>query len=94
MIPFKWLREFIVSVANLLEAEGRALRASIIRLSVGIAGVLVAAAIVLGAAGLLVAAFVVALTAIMATAWALLIAGVILLLVAGGVGWLMVRQAR
>lgn len=94
MIPFRWLREFIVSLANLLEAEGRALRSGIIRTGIGIAGVCIAAVILLGGLGLLMASGIVALSSIMSPALALLSAGLGCLLVAGVVAWTMVRQKR
>lgn len=94
MIPLKWLREFLVSLANLAEAEGRALRGSIVRVGVGISGLLVAALVLFGGLGLMVAALVVGLDAVMATGWALLIAGIVCLLLAGGVAWAMVKLAK
>jgi hypothetical protein len=94
MIPLKWLREFIVSLANLAEAEGRALRGGILRLSVGLGGLLVAAMVLFGGLGLVLAALIVALDGIMATAWALLIGGIVCVLLAGGVAWAMLKLAK
>jgi hypothetical protein len=94
MIPLKWLREFIVSLANLIEAEGRALRAGTVRIGVGIAGLLVAALILFGGLGLMVAALVVGLDTVMATGWALVIAGLVCILLAGGLAWAMVKLAK
>jgi hypothetical protein len=92
MIPLKWLREFIVALANLLEAEGRALRAGAIRTAVGMAGVLVAALVLAGGLGLLVAALVAGLHTVMAIGWALAIAGAACVLAAGGAAWMMTRR--
>jgi hypothetical protein len=96
VIPFRTVRELVVSTANLVEAEGRALKGSVVRVAAAAAGFLVSAILALGALGMLAAALYTGLVqgAELAPALAWLITGLVYLMAAGGVAWLMTRVAK
>jgi hypothetical protein len=83
-----------VATANLVEAEGRALRRGVVQVAVAVAGLLVALGIGLTGAGLLVAALYWGLVEVMHPAWAFLIAGGICAVVAIGVAWVTAAQGK
>jgi hypothetical protein len=94
-VPFHKVRELLVSTVNLLEAEGRALKSSAVRIGAAVAGFLVAAILALGALGMLAAALYTGLhDSGLAPGWAWLITGGVYLLAAGVIAWLMTRVAK
>jgi hypothetical protein len=92
--PFLNLRRLIVAGANLLEAEGRALRVSVVKLGLSLGGVVAGLVVLGGAAGLMVAALYFGLAPEIGRAWSLLACGVVCALAAVGITRLAVGLAR
>lgn len=81
----KLVADFLVKLTNLVEAEGRLLRAIVGRVAVGIGLLLLAMILLAGAAGLFVVAMHGALAPHVGPAGAAAICGVVVLGLAGGV---------
>jgi len=96
VIPFRKVRELVVSTVNLVEAEGRALKGSVIRIGAAVAGYLVSAILALGALGMLGAALYTGLHqgAGLAVWLSWLITGAVYLVAAGGIAWVMTLVAK
>lgn len=81
---FKHVSEFVVRVADLLEAEGRVLRRVLGKLGLGLSISLVAAVVLLVACGLLLAGAWLGLAQPLGPAWASAITGLMALIIAVG----------
>jgi hypothetical protein len=90
----KSLAKFIVRVADLLEAEGRALRESSVMVGLAVAITLVAALVAIGGVGLVAWGLFGALSAGMGPIGAAFICGVVLIASAGGLAWLAIRIGK
>ncbi len=86
--------ELIVRIADLCEAEGRALRAMSIRLALGVAIILVSAAALAAGVALLLGAVFFAIQAQTGTTVAALITGVLALGTGATLAWLGRRIAK
>jgi hypothetical protein len=81
----------VVGLTNLIEAEGRSLKVSVIRVAAGLVGLLLALVLGVGGLGMMAAAMYTGLVAGGVTVgWAWFIVGLLFLLASGGVAWLMV----
>jgi hypothetical protein len=90
----KTLAKFIVRVADLLEAEGRALRESSVIVGIAIALTLTAALVGVGGVGLVAWGLFLALSEATNTIGAAFICGVALILSAGGLVWIAIRLGK
>jgi hypothetical protein len=88
------LRRLIVAGANLLEAEGKALRVSVVRLGLSLGGVIAGLVVLGGAAGLMIAALYFGLEPEIGRAWSFLVCAVVCLVASIGITRLAVRMAR
>ena len=88
------LRRLIVAGANLLEAEGKALRVSVVRLGLSLGGVIAGLVVLGGAAALMIAALFFALEPEVGRAWTFLVCAVVCLVASIGITTLAVRMAR
>lgn len=86
--------EFVIALLELLEAEGRALKQAVRRVSFGLAFLLTALALILTALGFLLAAGYLAIAAALGSALAALIMGGASLLLAATLGFLAYRSMR
>ncbi|MDD3577081.1 MAG: hypothetical protein PHT38_09360 [Halothiobacillus sp.] len=86
--------EFVIALLELLEAEGRALKRSVRRVSFGLVFLLTASALILTALGFLLAAGYLALAAALGGALAALIMGGVSLLLAATLGFIAYRAMR
>ena len=86
--------EFVIALLELLEAEGRALKQSVRRVSFGLVFLLTASALILTALGFLLAAGYLALAAALGSALAALIMGGVSLLLAATLGFIAYRAMR
>jgi hypothetical protein len=86
--------EFVIALIELLEAEGRALKQSVRRVSFGLVFLLTASALILTALGFLLAAGYLALAAALGSALAALIMGSVSLLMAATLGFIAYRAMR
>lgn len=86
--------EFVIALLELLEAEGRALKQSVRRVSFGLVFLLTASALILTALGFLLAAGYLALAAALGSALAALIMGLASLLSAATLGFIAYRAMR
>lgn len=80
--------ELIVHVADLCEAEGRVLRAMVVRLALGVAIIIAATILITGGAALLLAAIFIAIQGLAGPAVAALVSGLITLGIGGIFIWL------
>jgi len=85
--PLKLISDYITRIADLAEAEGRALKANAAKVGTALAVVLAAAIIGVGAVGLLLAAAWLALSKTLGDIQASLIAGLIALTITGALLW-------
>jgi hypothetical protein len=90
----KSLAKFIVRVADLLEAEGRALRESAVSVGLAIALALGAAAIGVGGLGLIAWGIFESLRSAMNVIGAAFFSGLFLLVCAGGLVWLVMKLGK
>ncbi len=86
--------EFVIALLELLEAEGRALKRSVRRISFGLVFLLTASALILTALGFLLAAGYLALAAALGSTLAALIMGGVSLLLAATLGFIAYRAMR
>jgi len=86
--------EFVIALLELLEAEGRALKLAVRRVSFGLVFLLTASALILTALGFLLAAGYLALSAALGSALAALIMGGVSLLLAATLGFIAYRAMR
>ncbi|MDD4966956.1 MULTISPECIES: phage holin family protein [unclassified Halothiobacillus] len=86
--------EFVIALLELLEAEGRALKRSVRRVSFGLVFLLTASALILTALGFLLAAGYLALAAALGSTLAALIMGGVSLLLAATLGFIAYRAMR
>lgn len=86
--------EFVIALLELLEAEGRALKRSVRRVSFGLVFLLTASALILTAVGFLLAAGYLALAAALGSTLAALIMGGVSLLLAATLGFIAYRAMR
>jgi hypothetical protein len=86
--------EFVIALLELLEAEGRALKLAVRRVSFGLVFLMTASALILTALGLLLAAGYLALSAALGSALAALIMGGVSLLLAATLGFIAYRAMR
>ena len=86
--------EFVIALLELLEAEGRALKLAVRRVSFGLVFLLTASALILTALGFLLAAGYLALSAALGSALAALIMGGVSLLLAAILGFIAYRAMR
>lgn len=86
--------EFVIALLELLEAEGRALKQSVRRVSFGLVFLLTASALILTSLGFLLAAGYLALAAALGSALAALIMGLASLLSAATLGFIAYRAMR
>lgn len=86
--------EFVIALLELLEAEGRALKLAVRRVSFGLVFLLIASALILTALGFLLAAGYLALSAALGSALAALIMGGVSLLLAAMLGFIAYRAMR
>ncbi|MGE4356114.1 phage holin family protein [Halothiobacillus sp.] len=86
--------EFVIALLELLEAEGRALKRSVRRVSFGLVFLLTASALILTALGFLLAAGYLALAAALGSTLAALIMGGVSLLLAATLGFIAYRTMR
>lgn len=86
--------EFVIALLELLEAEGRALKLAVRRVSFGLVFLLTASALILTALGFLLAAGYLALSAALGSALAALIMGGASLLLAAILGLIAYRAMR
>lgn len=84
---YQHLSELIVRVADLVEAEGRVLRAQVARVSAGIALRTVAAAVLLVGLMLVMTALWIGVEKQAGAAWASLATGALALAISGGLFW-------
>lgn len=89
----KSIAAFLVAAADLLEAEGRALRAGVARTAAGLAFVALAALVALAGFVLLVIALYLALAPQLGQAGAAACAGGGCLIIAGVLAWMVSRSA-
>lgn len=82
------MTELIVRIAELCEAEGRVLRAMTVRLALGVAIILVAAAAMAAGVGLLLGAVFIAIQSQAGAATAALVTGILALGTGGALAWL------
>lgn len=87
------LARFVVNLAELLEAEGRAVRASVFQILTAAAIVLVAAAVGISGIGLLFLAVYLGVRPA-GDAWASTVTGSLALMVGGGLLWVARRMDR
>ena len=92
--PFLNLRRLIVAGANLLEAEGKALRVSLVRLGLSLGGVIAGLVVLGGAAGLLMASLYFALEPEIGRPWSFLACAAVCLAASIAITKLSVRMAR
>jgi hypothetical protein len=88
------LRRLIVAGANLLEAEGKALRVGVVKVGLSLGGVIAGLAVMGGAAGLMIAALYFGLEPEIGRAWSFLACSVVCLIAAVAITRLSVRIAR
>ncbi|MBD3816353.1 MAG: phage holin family protein [Halothiobacillus sp.] len=86
--------EFVIALLELLEAEGRALKRSVRRVSFGLVFLLTASALILTSLGFLLAAGYLALAAALGSTLAALIMGGVSLLLAATLGFIAYRAMR
>lgn len=86
--------EFVIALLELLEAEGRALKQAVRRVSFGLVFLLTALALILTALGFLLAAGYFAIAAALGSALAALIMGGASLLLAATLGFIAYRAMR
>ena len=88
------LRRLIVAGANLLEAEGKALRLSVVKLGLSLGGVIAGVVVMGGAGALLIASLFFALEPEIGRAWSFLACAAVCLLASLGITRLALRMAR
>lgn len=90
----KGLADLIISVLELLEAEGRALRASVMRVGVGLGLIATSVMLALAGAGFCLWSAYLYLDAMLGPPRGALATGALTLLVSGGVLWAALRLNR
>lgn len=88
------MTEYIIALADLLEAEGRLLRHSVMRAGAGLAALAVAALLVFVGLGFCLWAVYQGLLVQVGAVNAALAVGVLMLLLAGLMAWIAIRIAR
>jgi hypothetical protein len=88
------LAELVIALTDLLEAEGRALRKSVLRTGVGLACLGVASLLLLLGLGLCLWGVYLWLAVLLEPAAAAALIGVVSLLLAGGLAWMAIRLGR
>lgn len=88
------MTEYIIALVDLLEAEGRVLRSTVMRTGVGLACLAVAALLTFAGLGLCLWAAYQGLAAQVGPASAALVIGVLTLLLAGLMAWTAIRLTR
>jgi hypothetical protein len=86
--------ELVIALAELIEAEGRALRLSAARLSWGVALIVVATLFAVAGAGLCLWSLHQFVLALAGPGTASLVTGLVTLLIAGLTGWAALRVSR
>ena len=88
------MTEYIIALADLLEAEGRLLRRTVMHTGAGLTVLAVGALLLFGGLGCCLWAAYQALALKLGTVIAALLIGVLMLLVAGLIIWTVIRLAR
>ena len=88
------MTEYIIALVNLLEAEGRVLRGTVMRTGIGLACLAVAALLAFVGLGLCLWAAYQGLVAQLGQINAALMIGVLMLLLAGLMAWTAIRLSR
>jgi len=86
--------EFVIALLELLEAEGRAMKQAVRRVSFGLVFLITASALTLTALGFLLAAGYLAIASVLGSALAALIMGSVSLVLAATLGFIAYRAMR
>jgi hypothetical protein len=92
--PFLALRRLIVSSANLIEAEGRALRVGVVKVGLSLGGVIAGMGVLAAGAGLAVTALYFGLEPEIGRAWSFLVCALACVAVAAAVVFTSLRISR